>query len=657
MALCVWQQVARARWKGDTFEDMDQGEQSDHMDRSEPMNAPGVEQLRAELRQLRSEMEALRARILRLEETQGAAQTRERTRGQTIAASHLIAQDVPISDIASAAAPPQLTFTQPARPSLESRIGSQLFNRIGIVALLVGAAWFLKYAADRRWLGTGARVSIGFAVGLALIAWSERFRRRQYPVFSFSLKAVGTGVLYLVLWASFALFHLVPYPVAFAGMVLVTAGNAWMCWVQRSEVLAAYATIGGFLTPALLAQDHTSVLTLGSYLLLLNAGLLALLALRQWPGLLPAAFLGTTCYLADLALHTARLEVSGETGEAFWLTAGFFALFSLATALLPSMDTPVAMPTPVGVTLANAATGGFEIWRLGQDVLPAAQWLPVAIALWFAAILFAANLLAGRQADLPGFKAGSAKAVLAPWCALVLLFTAIGIWTALSGAGVIVGWALECACVLLLALRPGAGETGGLPSILPAAPAALLGAAAFALLFDSFGHVLPPALQPVLNIRFGLYLLVIAVAVLAVRVAALQHARHRPGLQSWSSMGAAASMLAVVLLLVCGGFEIHTWIGPVAGQGTAERFWDSAWATMLGVALLALGFRLRWALLRWEALTLLTLAIAKVFLVDTRSLSQGLRIVSFLGLGVFLLGVSFIYQRDLLKLRGKEHEG
>jgi hypothetical protein len=326
------------------------------------MEPSAVEQLQAEMRQLRPEIEAMRARILRLEETQGATQTRDRARGQPSADSQPIAEDFRVLDRDRSSPLPPLKFTQPARPSLESRIGSQLFNRIGIVALLVGAAWSLKYAADRHWLGAEARVSIGFAVGLALLAWSERFRRQQFPVFSFSLKAVGTGVLYLVLWASFALFHLVPYPVAFAGMVLVTAGNAWMCWVQRSEVLAAYAAIGGFLTPALLAQDHTSVLTLGSYLLLLNAGLLALLALRQWPRLLPAAFLGTTSYLVDLALHTARMHALGEAGEAFWLSAGFFALFSLAPVLLPSMDTSVAIPTAVSVTLANAAIGSSGAW-------------------------------------------------------------------------------------------------------------------------------------------------------------------------------------------------------------------------------------------------------------------------------------------------------
>ncbi len=44
-------------------------------------------------------------------------------------------------------------------------------------------------------------------------------------------------------------------------------------------------------------------------------------------------------------------------------------------------------------------------------------------------------------------------------------------------------------------------------------------------------------------------------------------------------------------------------------------------------------------------------AIGKVFLVDISALSQGFRILSFLGLGALLLAVSFVYQRDWLNLR------
>src|SRR6266851_3054982 len=65
--------------------------------------------------------------------------------------------------------------------SLESRIGAQLLNRIGILAVLIGVAWFLKLAFDRNWIGPPVRVWIGLAAAAALAAWSERFRRQGFP--------------------------------------------------------------------------------------------------------------------------------------------------------------------------------------------------------------------------------------------------------------------------------------------------------------------------------------------------------------------------------------------------------------------------------------------------------------------------------------------
>jgi uncharacterized membrane protein len=70
--------------------------------------------------------------------------------------------------------------------------------------------------------------------------------------------------------------------------------------------------------------------------------------------------------------------------------------------------------------------------------------------------------------------------------------------------------------------------------------------------------------------------------------------------------------------------------------------------------LLAVGFWKRSAFIRWQALLLLVYTIAKTFLYDMRNLSQGYRVVSFLGLGALLMAVSFAYQKDWLALREVE---
>jgi uncharacterized membrane protein len=123
--------------------------------------------------------------------------------------------------------------------------------------------------------------------------------------------------------------------------------------------------------------------------------------------------------------------------------------------------------------------------------------------------------------------------------------------------------------------------------------------------------------------------------------------------------------LANLLVLLAVGFEIDTywWSGPRPANARAfadrqmyTQFTYSAWALFFGAVLLAAGFWRRLTRVRWQALVLIALGICKVFLVDTSQLSQGYRIVSFVGLGVLLLAVSFAYQKDWLGLRAGPNE-
>jgi uncharacterized membrane protein len=56
---------------------------------------------------------------------------------------------------------------------------------------------------------------------------------------------------------------------------------------------------------------------------------------------------------------------------------------------------------------------------------------------------------------------------------------------------------------------------------------------------------------------------------------------------------------------------------------------------------------------RWQALLLIAATIGKVFVYDLSQLDRGYRIVSFIVLGVLLLAISFVYQRDWLQLSAR----
>lgn len=190
--------------------------------------------------------------------------------------------------------PPVPQFAASAPESdLESRIGSHWLNRIGISAVLIGVSYFLKFAFDNNWIGPTGRVSIGLLAGIAVVVWSESFRARGYKVFSYSLKAVGVGVLYLSLWAAFQMYGLVPSGVAFLAMVIVTGSTATLAVKQDAEILAAIALTGGFATPLLLSTGQNREIQLFSYVALLSAASVALVAFKPWRRLLVLSYAGT----------------------------------------------------------------------------------------------------------------------------------------------------------------------------------------------------------------------------------------------------------------------------------------------------------------------------------------------------------------------------
>ena len=63
------------------------------------------------------------------------------------------------------------------------------------------------------------------------------------------------------------------------------------------------------------------------------------------------------------------------------------------------------------------------------------------------------------------------------------------------------------------------------------------------------------------------------------------------------------------------------------------------------LVLLAAGITVRVAQLRYASLAVLVLVVLKVFLIDLSDLEGLLRVASFLGLGLCLVGIGFIYQR------------
>lgn len=546
-------------------------------------------------------------------------------------------RDIPPTPAAAASThvppPPLITVpaavaaTQTARPkaSLESRIGGQWLNRIGIVAVLVGLSYFLKLAFENNWIGPATQVLIGIAAGIGLLVWSERFRSQGYLGFAYSLKAVSFGALYLSLWAASQYYHLVPPTVTFIGMVLVTLTSAALSLRQNAELLAAFALVGGFLTPVLISTGQNHEIVLCCYLALLDLGTLWITAIKQWYRLLLGAYVGTAILAAAWAV---TYYTDAQQTTTFWFATFFFLLF-ICTPFLDRKKPPGPRQQDmvVAIALLNAA-GYFSALYLMLDLHDRnglVQLLVTVAILYFVC----ARYLERQRASL----------LASVHLAIAVGFLTIAIPLKLHTQSITLGWLVEAGALTWAAHR-------GRSQLLRA-----LGLIALVLGILRLVLVDSDAQQPlILNARFGLYL--IAIAALAL----LAHYARLGGGEENHQWAAVAVVALNVLALLALHFEVIDYFQP----GPMQRYHPSEWRTMnivrdftysaiwmlYGGALMLIGFWRRSAFLRWQAIVLLALTAAKVFFYDISALERGYRIVAFIVLGIILLAVSFFYQRS-----------
>jgi len=101
-------------------------------------------------------------------------------------------------------------------------------------------------------------------------------------------------------------------------------------------------------------------------------------------------------------------------------------------------------------------------------------------------------------------------------------------------------------------------------------------------------------------------------------------------------------------------FEAWNYFGrqiALAGRGSITNLRSAQNLSLTGlwiiyaVGLLVVGIARRWRLLRICGLVLLAVSIIKVFAYDVWALQTIYRVVAFAGLGLFLLGSGYLYQR------------
>jgi len=225
--------------------------------------------------------------------------------------------------------PPE-SIEQPVQPSRTSEeweafVGGKLLNRIGSLALIIGLGFFLKYAFDNNWINETMRALIGVAAGAALLAGGAHFHKKGLQIFAQGLVGAGIPILYLSVYASFNFYNLVSQTAAFVLMSAVTLIAFQQAMRYDSFAVSLLGWFGGFLTPFLLSTGEVNAVGLFTYIVLLDAGLLAVCFMKESWGILEPLTLFST-YLIYFYWYEEFYEVNNFTVAVVFLTL-FWGLF------------------------------------------------------------------------------------------------------------------------------------------------------------------------------------------------------------------------------------------------------------------------------------------------------------------------------------------
>jgi uncharacterized membrane protein len=237
----------------------------------------------------------------------------------------------PAALTAPVAPPPRATQPIPsaAKPVLETKVGLTILNRVGVLTLVLGVAFFFKWAADNDWIGPAGRVLLGVMGGFLTLLAGDFFWRKQQRTFAQGLTGAGIAILYVSIYAAFSFYQLIVQPFAFVLLFAVTAMAIALSLRYDAQAITILGLIAGYLTPLILSSGQDHPWFLFGYILLLDLAAIGLAKNKNWRVLEPISF-GATVLIFGAWL----LRWQSDTGARFPAILALLVYYFLYSRIL-----------------------------------------------------------------------------------------------------------------------------------------------------------------------------------------------------------------------------------------------------------------------------------------------------------------------------------
>lgn len=337
----------------------------------------------------------------------------------------------------------------PQEVSMEQVIGTRWIPIAGILLIICGVAFFLKYAYDNFNISPLTRILVVAASGLVAIVVGEITRRRGYEIVAKSVTSLGIALLYAAVFVASTGYNIIsPWP-AFALAIAITIA-AMLYAVMLDEIIIAFLSLlGGYITPVIISSGQNLPIPLFTYLFVLSIGAMLCAYYRKWRPVNFLAFAGTfglyTLWFMDS--YGRGVIVSGtnpiEMPIALTGLTAFFAVFLIMPVLYELVRKTKASKEDVLLILINSAVTFFYLYViLNSDHRLALAFAAITLSAVHLALMAIFDLRSSEDSDL---------------CAIFLAIGIVFFTVSLSlffKAGVLsFAWAAQGAVLALIGVR------------------------------------------------------------------------------------------------------------------------------------------------------------------------------------------------------------
>jgi len=320
--------------------------------------------------------------------------------------------------------------------------GGNALVRGGIVVLLFGVGFLLRYLAQHTHIPIEFRLS-GVALGalaLLVLGWRLRAKRLGYAL---ALQGGAVGILYLTVFSALHLYSLLSPTAAFVLLAAISALSAALAVLQDSLAVALLSVTGGFLAPFLASTGHGDHVALFSYFAVLNGVILGIAWFRSWRMLNVAGFAFTFVLSTVWGVLQYRPQ-DFASSEPFLI--GFFLLYVAIAVLYSTRQAPVLHGYLDGTIIFGTPLAAFGL----QAAMLHDQRLALAYSALGVSALYTllAWLLHRRKGD-------QQRLLVEAFMALGVAFLTLAVPLALNGRWSAASWALEGTALVWVGCRQG----------------------------------------------------------------------------------------------------------------------------------------------------------------------------------------------------------